>query len=105
MIRIVGELVIDRMQEDLEEAIEVYENEGKSEKVAKDLAFNDHLSDIRRTLRKTYAEFLTTFMNVQEKSFVFNTLMNTAKWLREEHNYAWEDAFYQVVEQHKVLLN
>ena len=105
LIRIVGELTIDRMHEDLEEAIEDYENEGKSEKVAKDLAFNDHISDIRSTLRKTYAEFLTTFMNAQEKSFVFNTIMNTAKSLREEHNYAWEDAFNQAVRQHKVLLN
>ena len=105
LIRIVGELVLDRMEEDLAETRAEYEKEGKSATQAEDLAFNDHLSDIRSTLRQTYAEFLTTFMNVQEKSFIFNTLMTTAKSLREEHHYSWEDAFNQSVRQHKVLLN
>ena len=77
-----GELVLDRMEEELAETRRGYEKEGKSDRVSEDLAFNDHLSDIRRTLRKTYAEFLTMFMNVQEKIFIFNSLMTTAKFFK-----------------------
>ena len=106
LIRVVGDLVLHKMQDNLNETKTEYENEGKSDELAENLAFNDHLSNIRRTLRNMYAEFLTTFMNVQEKSFIFNTLMTTAKSLREEHrHYTWEDAFNQSVRQHKVLLN
>ena len=59
LIRVVGDLVLHKMQDDLNETKTEYENEGKSDELAEDLAFNDHLSDIRRTLCYTYAEFLT----------------------------------------------
>ena len=105
LIRLLAEIVSTRMEENLEERQSDYENEGESSQRAQDLALNDLVSDFRRELREAYGEFCTTWMNLQEKSFLFKILMKTASKLHDKHQYTWEDAFKQAVRQHKELLN